>query len=52
MPHLSIALLNLGAEAAINSAMINQPIVWFVFNQAGLMYDLRLQGAKVTRIQR
>jgi lipid-binding SYLF domain-containing protein len=48
----SVALLNLGANASINSATINQPIVGFVFGQAGLMYNLTLQGSKITKLQR
>jgi lipid-binding SYLF domain-containing protein len=48
----SVTLLNLGAQASINSATINQPIVGFVFGQAGLMYDLSLQGTKITRLKR
>jgi lipid-binding SYLF domain-containing protein len=48
----SVVLLNLGAQASINSATINQPIVGFVFGQAGLMYNLSLQGSKITRLQR
>ena len=48
----SVALLNLGAQASINSATINQPIVGFVFGQAGLMYNLSLKGAKISRLQR
>jgi lipid-binding SYLF domain-containing protein len=48
----SIALLNLGAQASINSATINQPIVGFVFAQEGLMYNLSLQGSKITKLNR
>ena len=48
----SVTLLNLGAQASIDSATINQPIVGFVFGQAGLMYDLSLQGSKITRLKR
>jgi lipid-binding SYLF domain-containing protein len=48
----SVALLNLGAQASIDSSTINQPIVGFVFAQSGLMYDLSLQGAKISKLQR
>jgi lipid-binding SYLF domain-containing protein len=48
----SVALLNLGAQASVDSATINQPIVGFVFGQAGLMYNLSLQGSKVSKLQR
>jgi lipid-binding SYLF domain-containing protein len=48
----SVAVLNLGAQASIDSATTNQPIVGFVFGQAGLMYNLSLQGSKVSKLQR
>lgn len=48
----SVVLLNLGVQASINSATINQPIVGFVFGQQGLMYNLTLQGSKISRLQR
>jgi lipid-binding SYLF domain-containing protein len=48
----SVVLLNLGAQASINSATINQPIIGFVFGQQGLMYNLSLQGSKISRLQR
>jgi lipid-binding SYLF domain-containing protein len=48
----SVALLNLGAQASIDSATINKPIVGFVFGQAGLMYDLSLEGSKISKLQR
>ncbi len=48
----SVALLNLGAQASLNSATINQPIVGFVFRQEGLMYDLSLEGAKISKLKR
>jgi lipid-binding SYLF domain-containing protein len=48
----SVALLNLGAQASINSATIDQPIVGFVFAQQGLMYDLSLEGSKITQLNR
>ena len=48
----SVALLRLGAQASIDSATFNQPIVGVVFGQQGLMYNLSLQGAKVSRLER
>jgi lipid-binding SYLF domain-containing protein len=38
-------------QAAITSA-INKPIVAFVFNQAGLMGSLSLEGSNIARIER
>ena len=48
----SIVLVNLGAEGSINSAIYNQPVVGFVFGQQGLMYNLSLQGSKITKLAR
>jgi lipid-binding SYLF domain-containing protein len=47
----SVAFLTVGSEAAITSA-INQPIAAFVFNQAGLMGSLSLEGSNIARIER
>jgi lipid-binding SYLF domain-containing protein len=47
----SVALLTAGTEAALTSAL-DKPIVAYVFNQAGLMGSLSLEGAKITKIQR
>lgn len=48
----SIAIIDVGGQASVNSATINQPIIGFVFNQKGLMYNLSLQGSKIAQIQR
>jgi lipid-binding SYLF domain-containing protein len=48
----SVVLVNLGAHASISSATYNQPIVGFVVGQQGLMYNLTLQGTKISRLQR
>lgn len=48
----SVAVIALGAGTQISSAVANKPIVAFVFGEKGLMYDLSLNGAKVTKIQR
>jgi lipid-binding SYLF domain-containing protein len=48
---VSVALLTAGTEAALTS-VLDKPIVAYVFNQAGLMGSLSLEGAKIARIQR
>ena len=48
----SVAVIALGAGTQVSSAVSNKPIVAFVFGEKGLMYDLSLNGAKVTKIQR
>lgn len=48
----SVVLVNIGAEASIDSEKINQPIVAFVVGQRGLMYNLTLEGSKITKINK
>ena len=48
----SVAVITTGAGSTISTAIANKPIVAFVFDQKGLMFDLSLNGAKVTKIQR
>jgi lipid-binding SYLF domain-containing protein len=48
----SIALVTVGGQASVNTTTFNAPVVAYVFDQKGLMYNLTLQGAKITRINR
>jgi lipid-binding SYLF domain-containing protein len=48
----SVALVTLGAGKDINSMNVNQPIVGFIFNNKGLMYNLTLEGSKITRLNK
>ncbi len=48
----SVALIELGAGKAINTANIDDPIVGFVMSNKGLMYNLTLEGAKITRLDK
>jgi lipid-binding SYLF domain-containing protein len=48
----SVVLVNVGAAASIDSEKLNQPIVGFVVGQKGLMYNLTLEGSKITRINK
>lgn len=48
----SVAVITLGAGGAIDTTSLNQPIVAFVFNNKGLMYNLSLEGSKISRIHR
>jgi len=48
----SIALVNVGGQASVNTTTLNSPVVAYVFDQKGLMYNLTLQGAKFSRINR
>jgi lipid-binding SYLF domain-containing protein len=48
----SIAVIKWGVGEDINSVDIKRPIVGFVFNNKGLMYNLTLEGSKFTKIVR
>jgi len=46
----SVAIIAVGAGGAIDTNSIRSPIVGFIFDQKGLMYNLTLEGSKITRI--
>lgn len=46
----SVAVITLDAGGQIDTKQLNQPIVAFVFDGKGLMYNLALEGSKITRI--
>jgi lipid-binding SYLF domain-containing protein len=48
----SVALIDIGAGKAIDSTSINDPVVGFVFGSKGLMYNLTLEGSKITKIDK
>ena len=48
----SVALIELGAGVDINTMNITDPIVGFVFSNKGLMYNLTLEGSKITKINK
>lgn len=48
----SLAIVTVGAGYESSIATVNKPIIAFVFGEKGLMYDLSLNGAKVTKINR
>ncbi len=48
----SVVLVNVGAGGSIDTEKINQPIVGFVVGQKGLMYNLTLEGSKITKINK
>lgn len=48
----SVAIANLGAGGKIDSNTIKEPIIGFVFSNEGLMYNLTLEGAKISKIAR
>lgn len=46
----SVALLEWGLGEDLSTVDIQDPIVGFVFNNKGLMYNLTIEGSKFTRI--
>ncbi len=46
----SVAVIAIGAGGEIDSASLNQPIIGFILDQKGLMYNLTLEGAKISKI--
>jgi lipid-binding SYLF domain-containing protein len=48
----SAVVLTLGAEGSIDTATLNEPVLVFVVDQRGLMYNLSLEGTRIKRIQR
>lgn len=48
----SVALITVGVGASIDSSRITHPVVGFIFDGKGLMYNLTLEGSKISRIHR
>lgn len=48
----SVALVKVGAGGSINTTNIQDPVIGFVTGQKGLMYNLTLEGSKMTKIER
>jgi lipid-binding SYLF domain-containing protein len=48
----SVALINVGAGGSIDTNRIASPIVGFIFDGKGLMYNLTLEGSKISRMDR
>ncbi|MFZ2065055.1 MAG: YSC84-related protein [Xanthobacteraceae bacterium] len=46
----SIAVITVGAGGAIDTNSVTKPVIGFIFDQKGLMYNLTLEGSKISRI--
>jgi lipid-binding SYLF domain-containing protein len=46
----SVALITVGAGGKVDTDNVLDPIIGFVFNNKGLMYNLTLEGSKISRI--
>jgi lipid-binding SYLF domain-containing protein len=47
-----VTLIDQGKAADINAIIANDPVVAFIFGQQGLMGDLSVEGAKITKLDR
>ncbi len=48
----SVTVIAVGAGGAVDTNTLNSPILGFIFDQKGLMYNLTLEGSKISRISR
>ena len=48
----SVALITVGLGGSIDTSKIANPIVGFIFDGKGLMYNLTLEGSKISKISR
>jgi lipid-binding SYLF domain-containing protein len=48
----SVALITVGAGGTIDTDKITSPVIGFILDNKGLMYNLTLEGSKITRISR
>jgi lipid-binding SYLF domain-containing protein len=48
----SVAIITVGVGGSIDTDKITSPVIGFVLDQKGLMYNLTLEGSKISRIER
>jgi len=48
----SIAIITLGVGGSIDTNKITSPVIGFILDPKGLMYNLTLEGSKISRISR
>jgi lipid-binding SYLF domain-containing protein len=48
----SVAIVTLGVGGSIDSNKITSPVIGFILDPKGLMYNLTLEGSKISRIDR
>ena len=48
----SIVVADLGAGAQADTKSLNQPIIAFILDEKGLMYNVTLEGSKISRIRK
>lgn len=48
----SVAIITVGIGGSIDTDKATQPVLGFILDQKGLMYNLSLEGSKISRIER
>lgn len=48
----SVAIVTLGAGTSVDTNKLTNPVVGFILDPKGLMYNLTLEGSKITQISR
>jgi lipid-binding SYLF domain-containing protein len=48
----SVAIVTLGAGGSIDTESLTSPVLGFILDPSGLMYNLTLEGSKISRITR
>jgi lipid-binding SYLF domain-containing protein len=48
----SVAILTVGAGGSVDTNKISSPVVGFILDPKGLMYNLTLEGSKISRIEK
>jgi lipid-binding SYLF domain-containing protein len=45
-------MIDVGAGKTIDSSNVKDPVVGFIFGSKGLMYNLTLEGSKITKLDK
>ena len=48
----SIAVITVGVGGSVDTNKITNPVIGFILDNKGLMYNLTLEGSKISRISR
>jgi len=48
----SVAIITVGAGGSIDSSRVTSPVIGIILDPKGLMYNLTLEGSKISRISR
>jgi lipid-binding SYLF domain-containing protein len=48
----SVAIITIGVGGSIDTNKITSPVIGFILDPKGLMYNLTLEGTKISRISR